>query len=64
MKHGLVTDERDMGQMEITGDTKIFITRGPAPVADRDPGPVNLSRGHIRTQLVDQKIMKKTSLND
>ena len=49
MKHGLVTDERDMGQMEITGDTKIFITRGPAPVADRDPGPVNL-RGHIRTK--------------
>ena len=53
MKHGLVTDERDMSQMEITGDTKIFITRGPdsypAPVADRDPGPVNL-RGHIRTK--------------
>ena len=61
MKHGLVTDERDMGQMEITGDTKIFITRGPAPVADRDPGPVNL-RGHIRTQPTDQKIM--FSLND
>lgn len=69
MKHGLVTDGRDMGQcvvtgytgqMEITGDTEIFITRAlPLPpstsaAADRDAEPVNL-RAHIRAQDQDQK---------
>ena len=66
MKHGLVTDGRDMGQcvvtgytgqMEITGDTEIFITRALPPsasaVVDRDTESINL-RAHISTQSQNQ----------